>query len=285
MMKGLTTHNIMTAVGYKPAGSATGAPDAAPASAYTPDILMRKSKRLNYVPNTPDPARLAPGVVKLTVGDPTGYRDLKDYEYHPSADFDEALVVASHMYEQSQMPHQWKKEPLPEDNSGNEIENYFNNLSEEQFENKIEALKKQGFTYPQINAAITRMRDREIEKAFKAPFVSPGAVGDPLRKSILSKVHQAKRKKNEPTARTRARSLDSSPRSERFPVDTPGPSPVAAAAAAAAATPPAAAAAAAKGKKLKIKKGSKAADLGDLLSTAVGSPGETFRTGAARGEN
>ena len=188
MIKGLTTHNILTAVGYHSAGNMTGAPAAVPAPAMTPEVLVKKSRRINYVPNKADPARLAPGVVKLTVGDPTGYRDLDDYKYKPSADLNEALVVASHMYEQAEIPHQWKREPLPEDNSGNEIEEYFNHISEEQFENRIEALRQQGFTSQQINAAVSRLRDREVEKALRDPFMRPGGVP-----GVLSKVHQARR--------------------------------------------------------------------------------------------
>ena len=187
MLKGYTTHNILTAVGYKPSGHVTGAPSAAPAPVVSPEVVVRKSKRLNYVPNKPDPARLAPGVVKLTVGDPTGYRDLDDYKYKPSADLTAALVVAQHMYEESQMPHQWVKQPLPEDNSGNEIEEYFNHISEEQFEAKVESLKQQGFSDEQIEAAVARMREKEIDKALKAPFMRPGGIP-----GSLSKVYAAK---------------------------------------------------------------------------------------------
>ena len=187
MLKGYTTHNILTAVGYKPAGHVTGAPNAAPAPVTSPEILVRKSKRVNYVSNKPDPARLAPGVVKLTVGDPTGYRDLDDYTYKPSADLSHALVVAQHMYEESQMPHQWVKAPLPEDNSGNEIEEYFNQISKEQFDAKVESLQQQGFSDEQIEAAIARMRETEIDKALRAPFMRPGGLP-----GSLSKVYAAR---------------------------------------------------------------------------------------------
>ena len=219
MIKGLTTHNILTAVGHKPAGFATGTPDVAVAPVKSPEVLVKKSRRINYVPNKADAARLAPGVVKLTVGDPTGYRDLDDYHYKPSADFSEALVVASHMYEQAQMPHQWKKDPLPEDNSGNEIEEYFNHISEEQMNVKVEALKEQGFTYPQINAAIARMREREIDKALKNPFIRPSGVP-----GVLHKVYQGRRgRSNSAGARRRVtfESDDDTHVTEISPVATP----------------------------------------------------------------
>lgn len=190
-MKGYTTHNILSAVGYKPSGNKVGAPAAHRTPQSTsPEIIQKKSSRLNYVSNKPEPARLAPGVVKLTIGDPTGYRDLNDYQYQNSENFNEALVVAAHMYEQSQMPHQWVKEPLPEDNSGNEIEEYFSHISGEQFESKVEALRQQGFTNPQINAAVGRMREAAIDKALKAPFMRPGGIP-----SVLSVVHQRRGRK------------------------------------------------------------------------------------------